>query len=156
MDWDCAGKLPWSVLILFGGGLSLAAAIEANGAAQFITSNTAHLGTLPVVTVVLLVVAATVFLSELTSNTAQVALMLPILASLAPGLGIDPLLLILPCTLVASCALMMPVGTPPKAIIFGIGLITVPRMCKTGFWLNLVAILVVTLLAMALTPTLAR
>ena len=71
-------------------------------------------------------------------------------------LGIDPLRLILPCTLVASCAFMMPLGTPPKAIIFGIGLITVPRMCKTGFWLNLVAILVVTLLAMALTPTLAR
>ena len=96
------------------------------------------------------------FRSELTSNTAQVALMLPILASLAPGLGIDPLLLILPCTLVASCALMMPVGTPPKAIVFGTGLITVSRMCKTGLWLNLVAILVITLLAIALTPTLAR
>lgn len=62
--------------------------------------------------------------------------MLPILASLAPGLGIDPLLLILPCTLAASCAFMMPVGTPPNAIILGTGLITVPRMCKTGLWLN--------------------
>ena len=154
MEWDCAGRLPWGVLILFGGGLSLAATIEANGAAQFIASNAANLGALPVVAVVLLVVVATVFLSEFTSNTAQVAIMLPILAALAPWLGIDPLLLILPCTLAASCAFMIPVGTPPNAMIFGTGLITVPRMCKTGLWLNLLAILVITLLVMALTPPL--
>lgn len=156
MDWNGAAKLPWGVLILFGGGLSLAAAIEANGVAQFIASGATHLGGWPVPALVLVVVVATVFLSELTSNTAQVAIMLPILAALAPGLGVDPLLLILPCTLAASCAFMMPVGTPPNAIIFGSGLITIPRMCKTGVWLNLMAIAVITLLAQAITPMVTR
>lgn len=152
MHWDNAATLPWGVLILIGGGLSLAAAIEANGAAQFIASGAAHLGGWPVLALVLVVVAATVFLSELTSNTAQVAIMLPILAALAPGLGVDPMLLILPCTLAASCAFMMPVGTPPNAIIFGSGLISIARMCKTGVWLNLVAIVVITLMCYALIP----
>ena len=156
MDWDTAAKLPWGVLILFGGGLSLAAAIETNGAAQFIASGAAHLDGWPVLAVVLVVVAATVFLSELTSNTAQVAIMLPILAALAPGLGVDPLLLILPCTLAASAAFMMPVGTPPNAIIFGSGLISIARMCKTGVWLNLLAIVVITALCYVLVPVLLR
>jgi len=124
--------------------------------AAYIASGTAHFAGWPVFAVVLAVVAVTVFLSELTSNTAQVATMLPILAAAASGLAIDPLLLILPCTLAASCAFMMPVGTPPNAIIFGTGLITIRRMCKTGVWLNLMAIVVITLLAITLTPALIR
>lgn len=152
LDWQTARQQPWGVLILFGGGLSLAAAIERNGVAQFIASGATHLAGWPAIAILLVVVASTVFLSELTSNTAQVATLVPILAAVAPGLGIDPLLLILPCAIAASCAFMMPVGTPPNAIVFGTGLITLPRMCKTGVWLNLAAIIVITLLSWLLVP----
>lgn len=156
LGWRDAAQQPWRVLILFGGGLSLAAAIESSGVAAFIASGAVQLAGWPLWAILLAVVAATVFLSELTSNTAQVATLVPILAAAAPGLGIDPLLLILPCAIAASCAFMMPVGTPPNAIIFGSGLITIGRMCKTGVWLNLAAIAVITLLSLLLAPALPR
>ncbi len=143
MDWPTAVKLPWGVLILFGGGLALAGAIEANGVAAFLGSFTQGLGGWPAIGVVFVVVVVTVFLSEVTSNTAQVATMLPILAALASGLGVPPGLLLLPCTMAASLAFMMPVGTPPNAIIFGTGLLTIPQMIRAGFWLNIAGILVV-------------
>jgi sodium-dependent dicarboxylate transporter 2/3/5 len=88
------------------------------------------------------VIALMVFMSELTSNTAQVATMLPILAALAPVLGVPPALL-LPATIAASCAFMMPVGTPPNAIVFGTGLVRMPQMIKAGFWLNLAGIVLI-------------
>jgi sodium-dependent dicarboxylate transporter 2/3/5 len=144
MDWGTAIKLPWGVLILFGGGLALAAATEANGVAAFIGSYARGFGGWPVLAVIAAVVALTVFLSEFTSNTAQVATMLPILAALAPVLGVPPVLLLLPCTLAASLAFMMPVGTPPNAIVFGTGLVTIPQMVRAGFWLNLAGIAIVT------------
>jgi sodium-dependent dicarboxylate transporter 2/3/5 len=98
---------------------------------------------------VLLLIAITtmtVFLSELTSNTAQVATMLPVLAAMGPKLGIDPYALVIACTLGASSAYMMPVGTPPNAIVFGTGLVRMPQMMKAGIWLNLTGILVITAL----------
>ena len=147
MDWSYASQLPWGVLILFGGGLSLAAATEATGVAAFIGSLTQHLGGLPVLAVVVAVVAITTFASELTSNTAQVALMLPLLAAAAPGLGVPPGLLLIPCTLAASLAFMMPVGTPPNAIVFGTGLVKMPQMIRAGFLLNLSGIALVTAFA---------
>ena len=96
----------------------------------------------------------TVFLSELTSNTAQVATMVPVLAAMSPALGINPYVLILACTLGASSAYMMPVGTPPNAIVFGTGLVRLPQMMKAGFWLNLAGILVITALVTLLAATL--
>lgn len=147
MDWAYARRLPWGVLLLFGGGLSLAAATEATGVAAFIGSQTAHLGGMPALAVVLAVVALTTFASELTSNTAQVALMLPLLAAAAPGLGVPPELLLVPCTLAASLAFMMPVGTPPNAIVFGTGLVRIPQMVRAGLLLNLAGIAVITVLA---------
>jgi sodium-dependent dicarboxylate transporter 2/3/5 len=147
MDWSYAVQLPWGVLLLFGGGLSLAAATEATGVAAFIGSLTHHLGGLPAIVVVLAIVTVTVFASELTSNTAQVALMLPLLAAAAPGFGVPPALLLIPCTLAASLAFMMPVGTPPNAIVFGTGLVKIPQMVRAGLMLNLSAIAVVTLFA---------
>ena len=89
----------------------------------------------------------TVFLSELTSNTAQVSTMVPVLAAMAPALGMSPYVLIFACTLGASSAYMMPVGTPPNAIVFGTGLVRLPQMMKAGFWLNLAGILLITALA---------
>ena len=146
-DWDTAVKLPWGVLILFGGGLALAAATEANGVAQFIGSLARDFAGWPVMAVVFTIIALMVFMSELTSNTAQVATMLPILAALAPVLGVPPaLLLLLPATIAASCAFMMPVGTPPNAIVFGTGLVRMPQMIKAGFWLNVSGIFLITAL----------
>lgn len=144
VDWSTVRELPWDVLLLFGGGLSLAAAIETNGVADLLGAATQGLGGWPVPAIVLAVAALTTFSSELTSNTAQVATMLPLLAAIAPSLGVHPALLLVPCTLAASAAFMMPVGTPPNAIVFGTGLLTIRQMCKAGFWLNLCGIVIVT------------
>ncbi len=144
VDWATVRELPWDVLLLFGGGLSLAAAIEANGVADLIGAATQGFGGWPVLAIVLAVAAITTFSSELTSNTAQVATLLPLLAAVAPSLGVHPGLLLVPCALAASAAFMMPVGTPPNAIVFGTRLLTIPQMCKAGFWLNLCGIAVVT------------
>lgn len=157
MDWSYAVRLPWGVLLLFGGGLSLAAATETTGVAAYIGSLTHHLGGLPPIVVVVAIVTVTVFASELTSNTAQVALMLPLLAAAAPGFGVPPALLLIPCTLAASLAFMMPVGTPPNAIVFGTGLVKIPQMIRAGFMLNVAGIVIVTAFAyLVIGPLLAR
>jgi sodium-dependent dicarboxylate transporter 2/3/5 len=144
MDWATARRLPWGVLVLFGGGLTLAAAIEANGVSAFIGNSSRALAGLPPLLLLLAITTMTVFLSELTSNTAQVSTMVPVLAAMAPALGMNPYVLILACTLGASSAYMMPVGTPPNAIVFGTGLVRLPQMMKAGFWMNLAGIVVIT------------
>jgi sodium-dependent dicarboxylate transporter 2/3/5 len=140
MNWATASRLPWGVLMLFGGGLTLATAIEANGVSRFLGHSSRGLAVLPPLLVVLAITTMTVFLSELTSNTAQVATMLPILAALGPVLGVPAGVLLVPATVAASCAFMMPVGTPPNAIVFGTRLVRMPDMMKAGFWLNLTGI----------------
>ena len=156
MNWSTATKLPWGILILFGGGLSLAAAVKVNGVAQFIGSTVPTLEGLAstqglrTLLLILLVTAGVIFLTELTSNTATTTTLLPILAAVAVGLGLHPYLLIVPAAIAASCAFMMPVATPPNAIVFGSGYITIPQMCKAGLWLNLIGIALVTLLAYAI------
>lgn len=140
MNWDTAAKLPWGVLILFGGGLSLARAIEVNGVADYIGAQVHGFAGLPEWLVVLSVVTMMVFLTELTSNTATTAALVPILAGVAPGLGISPYMLIIPAAIAASCAFMMPVGTPPNAIVFASGHVTMPQMARAGIWLNIAAI----------------
>jgi len=149
MDWATAAKLPWGVLILFGGGLALAAATEANGVPGFIGSLAAGFAGWPFWAILLAIVAIMVFMSELTSNTAQVATMLPILAALGPVLGVPAGVLLVPATVAASCAFMMPVGTPPNAIVFGTGLVRMPQMMKAGFWLNIAGIVVIFALTFA-------
>jgi len=149
LDWDTAMKLPWGILVLFGGGLSLAAAIGSNGVGELLASQVVGLAGVPSLLMVGAVVILIVFLTELTSNTATTATLIPVLAALAPGLGLDPLLLIVPAALAASCAFMLPVATPPNAIVFGSGLIRGPEMSRAGFWLNWVGIVLITLLAYA-------
>ena len=144
IDWPAAVKLPWGVLVLFGGGLALAAATEANGVAEYLGGLARGVAGWPVAVVVVAIITLMVFMSELTSNTAQVATMLPILAALAPVLGVPPALLVLPATIAASCAFMMPVGTPPNAIVFGTGLVRLPQMIKAGFCLNIAGIILIT------------
>jgi sodium-dependent dicarboxylate transporter 2/3/5 len=128
------------VLILFGGGLALAGAAEADGVAVY--SGTIAEG-LSAWLALLATIAIMAFMSEVTSNTAQVATMVPLLAAIAPVLGLPPAMPPIPATLGASCAFMMPVGTPPNAIVFGTGLVRIPRMMRAGLWLNLSGILLI-------------
>jgi sodium-dependent dicarboxylate transporter 2/3/5 len=150
LDWDWAKRIPWGILILFGGGLSLAAAISSSGLAEWIGGALQGAGRLPVLALMLLVSALLVFLTELTSNTASAAAFVPILAGLAVALGRDPLLLTVPAALGASCAFMLPVATPPNAIVFGTGYMRMGHMVKAGFFLNLAVIAVIPFLTFVL------
>ena len=152
MDWEDVARLPWGVLILFGGGLALAAQVSGSGLAVWLGESllpVANLGTL-----VLIVAAAglVVFLTELTSNLATTATFLPVIAAIAAQSGIEPLVLCVPVTLAASCAFMLPVATPPNAIVFSSGVLTIPEMVRAGFFMNLVALVVLTLLATLAVP----
>ena len=146
MDWETAARLPWGVLLLFGGGLSLAAAIDQNGVSEFIGSRVAGFGGLPPLALVAVVTAIVVFLTELTSNTATTATFVPILAAVAPGLGVSPFLLIVPAAIAASCGFMLPAGTPPNALVFGSGHLRIGQMVKAGLWLDLVGVVLITFL----------
>lgn len=152
LSWDYTTRLPWGVLLLFGGGLSLAAAINSSGLAAALGGAMSGLRGWPVLLLTLLAVTVIIFLTELTSNTATAAAFLPVLASIAVGLGQNPLLLMVPATIAASCAFMLPVATPPNAIVYGSDCVTVPQMARAGVWLNLIFIVLVTLLAFLLLP----
>ncbi len=140
LDWNQAVKLPWGILILIGGGLSLAAAVSQTGVDRFIGESVAGLQGIPSPVVVVVVGGMVILLTELTSNAATTATFLPIMGAVAEGLGIDPLLLVIPLTMGASCAFMMPVATPPNAIVFGSGEITIAQMCRAGLWLNVIGL----------------
>ena len=140
MNWNWAKRLPWGVLILFGGGLSLASAIQASGLASYIGKALEAAQGWPLIALILLVCTLIVFLTELTSNTATTAVFLPILAALAAGIALNPLMLTVPAAIAASCAYMLPVATPPNAIVFSSGHVTVPDMARAGFLINLAAI----------------
>ncbi len=146
LTWQDAVKLPWGVLILFGGGLSLAAAVQSTGVAVYVGGMVSDASELPIVWLVLIVLTTIIFLTELCSNTATTATFVPILGAVAIGLGVSPLLLTVPAAVAASCAFMMPVATPPNAVVFSSGELTIPQMCKAGFWLNLIAIGLITAL----------
>ena len=150
LTWPDAEELPWGVLILFGGGLSLAAAISDTGLAEWVGEGVNALGGWPILLVLVCTVSLIVMLTEITSNTATTAAFLPILAAVAIGFGESPFLLTVPATLGASCAFMLPVATPPNAIVYGSGLLSIPQMSRVGVWLNLVFIVVVTALAYGL------
>lgn len=145
LDWDSAVKLPWGVLLLFGGGLALSAQFGSSGLTEWIGEKAEAFGGIPVVLVVVLVAAGVLMLTELTSNTATAATFLPLAGALALGLGLDPLLLAIPVALAASCAFMLPVATPPNAIAFGSGHVTVGQMMRGGVWVNLAALVLITL-----------
>jgi sodium-dependent dicarboxylate transporter 2/3/5 len=142
--------LPFGVLILLGGGLSMAEMVDKTGLAAWLGSCTAAWQGFPVVVVVILVTVSILFLTELTSNTATTATFLPVVASVAVGMGQDPILLVVPAVMAASCAFMLPVGTPPNAIVFASGLVPLPRMAKTGLFVNLVFVLLIPLVVLTI------
>ncbi|SDG41260.1 SLC13 family permease [Pelagibacterium luteolum] len=144
VDWYDARKLPWDVLILFGGGLSLAAAVTATGLDVWIGGLIgAYAGALPLIVLVAVVSLIILSLTEFTSNTATAAAFIPLLAALAVSVGENPLLLTVPAALAASMAFMLPVATPPNALVFGSGYVTIPQMARNGVWLNVAALVAI-------------
>lgn len=152
LRWKYAEQLPWGVILLFGGGLSLASAFISTGLAEWLGATLQVIGTLPLLLIVIAVTALIIFLTELTSNTATIATFLPIAGAVAIESGFDPIVLAVPVTLAASCAFMLPVATPPNAIVFGSGLLTIPKMMRAGLVVNIAGVAVVTLVAMVLAP----
>lgn len=144
LDWDTAEKLPWGVLLLFGGGLALSAQFSSSGLTEWIGEVSVGLGALPLILIVAVFAAIILFLTELTSNTATAATFIPVVGGVALGLQLDPLILTIPVALAATCAFMLPVATPPNAVAYGSGYVTIGQMVKGGIWLNLIGIVLIT------------
>ncbi len=144
LDWDSAARIPWGVLLLFGGGLALAAAMDESGLARWLAERLAGLGHLPALAALALVTLFFTLLTELASNTATAAMGMPLVAALAPALGVAPVPLMAAAALGASLAFMLPVGTPPNALAFGTGAVSAADMRRAGMWLDLIGVAVIT------------
>ncbi|SLJ87048.1 Sodium:sulfate symporter transmembrane region [Salegentibacter salarius] len=146
-------KIPWGIILLFGGGMALAKGFSETGLAVWIGEQLTYLPNLPLFLLILILVAAVNFLTEVTSNLATTAMLLPILAPMALAMGLHPYLLLISATLAASCAFMLPVATPPNAVVFGSGYLKIPDMIKTGLWMNLFSILLISILVYFFLPS---
>jgi len=146
MDWEAAIKIPWHIILLFGGGFALASGIKESGLSNWFGEQLVFVADFNPIFLILSIALLMTFLTELTSNTATTEMILPILAGIAISAEINPLLLMLPATLSASMAFMLPVATPPNAIVFGTNRITVSQMAKTGLFLNLMGAIIITLM----------
>ncbi|UJL45378.1 SLC13/DASS family transporter [Virgibacillus sp. NKC19-16] len=145
LNWDAAVKLPWGILLLFGGGLAIAAGFTESGLSEWIGGQLEGLQGVSIFLIILTVSALVIFLTEITSNTATASMMFPIMASLAAALNIHPYSVMIAAAVAASCAFMLPVATPPNAVVFGSGYLRIPDMAKAGFALNLTGIILVTI-----------
>lgn len=144
MDWESAKNLPWGIVLLFGGGFALAGGFKESGLSMWIGNALAGLEALNPILLVIIICLSVTFLTELTSNTATTEMILPILAGVAVAIKLNPLLLMIPATLSASCAFMLPVATPPNAIVFGTGRIKIYEMARVGIILNLIGVILIT------------
>lgn len=144
LDWSTAMKINWGIVLLFGGGFALATGFSQSGLAKFLGGQLAGLGHFSPLIIVLTVCLVVTFLTELTSNTATTEIFMPILGAMAVAIGINPLMLMIPATLSASCAFMLPVATPPNAIIFGTGEVKIHDMMRAGIIMNIVGIFLIT------------
>lgn len=152
IQWEDTQNLPWGIIILFGGGIALALGFEQSGLAEWIGNQLSALQTVPFLLLLLLLIASVNFLTEITSNLATTAMLLPVLVSIAATVGVHPYYLIMGCTIAASCAFMLPVATPPNAVVFGSGYLKIEEMVKKGFWMNVISILIVTVAIYFLLP----
>ncbi|RPG14718.1 MAG: SLC13/DASS family transporter [Phycisphaera sp. TMED9] len=150
LDWAHARTIPWGVLLLFGGGIALAQAFKSTGLSEVIAGSLTGMRGIPIPVMVGLVCLLTTFLTEITSNTALTALMMPILGATAMAMGIDPVILMAPAAMSASCAFMLPVATAPNAAIYGTEDVPINRMMREGFVLNLIGVAIISTLAMFL------
>ena len=154
LNWNDAIKLPWGILLLFGGGMALALGFESSGLALWIGEQLKSLGTIPLILLLLILITAVNFITEITSNLATTAMLLPVLVSLASAIGVHPYFLLVGATVAASCAFMLPVATPPNAVVFGSGYLKIEDMVKKGFWLNIISIVLLTLIVYYILPLL--
>jgi sodium-dependent dicarboxylate transporter 2/3/5 len=152
LRWEDTARLPWGVLVLLGAGFSLANGFRASGLDAVVARALAGLGGLPTAALVVVVATTVVFLTEVTSNTATATVFMPIAASLGLALGVSPLVLMATVALAASLAFMLPVATPPNAVVFASGYVTVPQMARVGLWLNLLAVLLLAGVAVVWLP----
>lgn len=143
LDWGTAERIPWGIALLFGGGLSLAAAMQANGVTDWMANELAWVGALGPFLILLVIVALVIFLTEVASNTAVLTALLPVVAALAVATGQPPLQLAVGAALAASMAFMLPIATPPNAIAYASGQIPITRMMRVGLWLNLIGIVLI-------------
>jgi sodium-dependent dicarboxylate transporter 2/3/5 len=154
LKWEDTAKLPWGILLLFGGGMALAKGFDSSGLAVWIGNQLTSLEAFPFILLLLILIASVNFLTEITSNLATTAMILPVLVSLSSVINIHPYFLLIGATVAASCAFMLPVATPPNAVVFGSKLLTINDMIKKGFWMNLISIFVLTILVYLLVPIL--
>ncbi len=154
LKWEDTTKLPWGILLLFGGGMALAKGFDSSGLAVWIGNQLTSLESFPFILLLFILIASVNFLTEITSNLATTAMILPVLVSLSTVINIHPYYLLIGATVAASCAFMLPVATPPNAVVFGSKLLTINDMVKKGFWMNLISIFVLTLLVYFLVPLL--
>jgi len=145
MDWTTATKLQWNIVLLFGGGFALATGFIESGLSEWFGNQLSWVSGIHPIFIIALIALMMTFLTELTSNTATTEMMLPILAGLSISIEINPMLLMIPATLAASMAFILPVATPPNAIIFGTGRLRIADMAKTGLILNLIGVIIITL-----------
>ena len=145
LSWEDSKKIPWGILLLFGGGLAIATGFKDTGLAKWLAELLIALDFLPLLLMTFMLVAAINFLTEITSNLATTAMILPVLAPLAAAMGVSPYVFMVGATLAASCAFMLPVATPPNAVVFGSGYVRMSDMIRAGLGLNLLSILIVTL-----------
>lgn len=144
LDWDSAMKILWGVLLLFGGGIALASAVKSSGLSQWIAESLGIFTSFPTILMILAVCLLITFLTEITSNTAISTVFMPTLGAIAVAMGSNPMLLMIPAAMSASCAFMLPVATPPNAIVFGSGKIPAVLMARTGLGLNLLGAILIT------------
>lgn len=152
LNWNDAVKLPWGILLLFGGGMALAIGFQSSGLALWTGEQLKSLETVPLIVLLLIIIASVNFITEITSNIATTALMLPVLASLAHAIDVHPFFLLVGATVAASCAFMLPVATPPNAIVFGSGHLKIEDMVKKGLWMNVISIIILTLMVYFILP----
>jgi solute carrier family 13 (sodium-dependent dicarboxylate transporter), member 2/3/5 len=152
LDWNTAVKIPWGVLLLIGGGLALANGFTITGLDEWMASQLKFLAGMPLIIVILVLVSITIFSGEIISNTATAALLIPISASLATVLDVNPLLLMIPITIATAYGFIMPVGTPPNAIVFASGRVTAKNMAKAGLPLDIIGIIIVVVLGTTFVP----
>ncbi|NJC25867.1 SLC13 family permease [Neolewinella antarctica] len=145
VTWEEAVKLPWGIILLFGGGLALASGFQESGLAEWIATQLTLLQGVSLAILLLIIITSVNFLTEITSNLATTAMLLPVLAPMALSLGFHPYILLVAATVAASCAFMLPVATPPNAVVFGSGYLRIPDMVRNGVWMNLFSVLVVLL-----------
>ena len=154
INWEEAVKMPWGIILLFGGGMALAAGFQSSGLAKWLGSQITLLQGVHLFLLVIFIIAAVNFLTEITSNLATTAMLLPVLAPMAFSLGVHPYILMVAATVAASCAFMLPVATPPNAVVFGSGYLRIPDMVSKGIWMNLLSIILLSLIVYFVLPML--